>query len=243
MEGPSLVILKEELAEFVGNRIKGVGGNTLKIEKQRLKNKVIRGIHTWGKHLIFEFDKFFVRIHFLMYGSYRINERKPGKKARLCFKTKSGELNFYNCSVILVDEPLNESYDWKADLMGDEWDEELAIKRVKQNPEEQVCDVLLDQDIFAGLGNIMKCETLYNVRIHPETKVKALSEKEIKELVSESRAYAFEFYGWKRIFELRKHWKIYKQKVCSSCGGKVTLKKTGKKNRRSFICESCQKKK
>lgn len=243
MEGPSLILLKEELSDFIGNRITGVGGNTIKIEKERLKNKVIRDIRTWGKHLIFEFDKFSLRIHFLMYGSYRINERKPGKKARLCFKTKSGELNFYNCSVKFIEEPLNEAYDWKADLMGDEWDEELAIKRVKLNSEEEIGDVLLDQDIFAGLGNIMKCETLYNVSIHPETKVKKLSDKEIKNLVTEARAYAFEFYGWKRIFELRKHWKIYKQKTCPDTGEKVTLKKTGKKNRRSFICESRQKKK
>lgn len=243
MEGPSLVLLKEELNDFIGNRITGVGGNTHKIEKERLKNKVIRDIRTWGKHLLFEFDKFSLKVHFLMYGSYRINERKEGKKARLCFKTKSGELNFYNCSVSFIEEPLEEAYDWKANLMGDEWDEDLAIKRVKENPEEEIGDVLLDQDIFAGLGNIMKCETLYNTCIHPETKVKKLNDREIANLTAEARAYAFEFYCWKKIFSLRKHWKVYAQRTCSPNGEKVVLKKTGKRKRRSFICEARQKKK
>lgn len=46
MEGPSLILLKEELSGFIGNRITAVGGNTLKIEKERIRNKVIRDIRT-----------------------------------------------------------------------------------------------------------------------------------------------------------------------------------------------------
>lgn len=243
MEGPSIVLLREELLPFIGNRITGVGGNTQKIEKDRIKNKVIKDILTWGKQLIFVFDKFSVRVHFLMYGSYRINDRKPGKKARLCFKTRSGELNFYNCSVKFIEGPLEEAYDWKANLMGDDWDEDLAIKRVTLCLDEEIGDVLLDQDIFAGLGNIMKCETLYNVGIHPETKIKDLTADEIKNVVQEARAYAFVFYGWKRIYQLKKHWKVYRQKTCPGTDDKIILKKTGKRQRRSFICPARQRKK
>jgi endonuclease-8 len=242
VEGPSLVILAQELKPFTGKRIQGVGGNT-KLEKERLNNKTIRNILSWGKHLIIVFDKFSVRIHFLMFGSYRINERKPGRKARLCLKFKDGEINFYTCSVKFIEEDITTAYDWKVDTMADTWDEGYVLKKVKEQKDEQAGDALLNQDIFAGVGNIIKCEVLFNVRIHPETQIKNLTAQEIKDMTAEARAYCWEFYGWKRIYTLRKHWKVYKKKTCPVCGGEITLKKTGKTNRRSFICEKCQVKK
>lgn len=75
MEGPSLIILKEEVKGFLGKKIIEVSGNT-KIEKERFKNKIIKDFKSWGKHFLICFDGFFIRIHFLMFGSYRINEKK-----------------------------------------------------------------------------------------------------------------------------------------------------------------------
>src|ERR1700751_858391 len=99
-EGPSIVILKEELEPFVGKKIISVTGNA-KIDIQRLLNKKITVIKSWGKHLLICFDDFYIRIHLLMFGSYRINERKE-TAARLSMKFKNGEVNFYNCSIKLI---------------------------------------------------------------------------------------------------------------------------------------------
>ncbi len=63
MEGPSLIILKEEIKSFKGKKIIKVSGNT-KIEKERFKNKTVRDFKSWGKHFLICFDDFFVRIHF-----------------------------------------------------------------------------------------------------------------------------------------------------------------------------------
>ncbi len=41
MEGPSLIILKEEIKQFAGKKILEVSGNT-SIEKERFKNKVVK---------------------------------------------------------------------------------------------------------------------------------------------------------------------------------------------------------
>src|SRR5438045_2201105 len=75
MEGPSLVITSEELQKFAGQKLVDVSGNT-KIDKDKLRNKGVTDICSWGKHLILEFEDFVVRIHFLMYGSYRVDEKK-----------------------------------------------------------------------------------------------------------------------------------------------------------------------
>ena len=45
-------------------------------------------------------------------------------------------------------------------------------KEIEKNPEELVCDILLDQNIFTGVGNIIKNEVLFRIRLHPETKIK-----------------------------------------------------------------------
>src|SRR6185436_16439350 len=97
-----------------------VKGNT-KAGKERLLNQKITDLKSWGKHFIICFDTFFVRIHFLMYGSYRINERK--ENPRLSLKFKNGEFNFYNCSVKIVDGNFSSEYDEEVDVMSGKWNE------------------------------------------------------------------------------------------------------------------------
>ncbi|TEB41064.1 endonuclease, partial [Flavobacterium circumlabens] len=73
-EGPSVVILKEETQQFSGQKVISVSGNTA-VDIQRIKGKTA-SFKTWGKHFLICFDDFTVKIHLLMFGTYRINERK-----------------------------------------------------------------------------------------------------------------------------------------------------------------------
>ena len=59
---------------------------------------------------------------------------------------------------------------------------------------------------FAGVGNIIKNEVLYRIRVHPESLVNKLPAAKLKEMISESRIYSFQFLEWKRNNELKKHW-------------------------------------
>ena len=238
MEGPSIVILKEEVRLFTRKKIIKAAGNT-KIDLKRLEGQTVQSFKSWGKHFLICFRGFSVRIHFLMFGSYRVNSRKDATP-RMALTFKNGELNCYTCSVQLIDGDLDEVYDWEVDVMGDQWNETKAITTLKKLKKVMICDALLDQEIFAGCGNIIKNEVLFRVKIHPETEVKALNNAQLKQIVREVRAYSFEFYKWKKKFELRKHWLIYTKKKCPQCGGPVSKKYTGKGNRRSFFCPNCQ---
>ena len=241
MEGPSLIILKEEIKAFKGKKIIEVSGNT-KIQKERFKNKTVRDFKSWGKHFLVCFDDFFVKIHFLMFGSYRVNDTKEGRIPRLSLVFKNGEINFYTCSVIIMEEDPGDVYDWEVDVMSDKWNPEKALRSLKKMKDTMVCDALLDQHIFAGVGNIIKNEVLYRIRIHPETLIGALKLKQLKKLVEEARNYSFDFYKWKKIYQLRKHWLIYKKRKCPGCEIPVVTKHTGKGKRYSFYCENCQQK-
>lgn len=238
-EGPTIFILKEEAEQFTGKKVIEVSGNS-KQPIQRIKNQKIIEFKTWGKHFLICFKKFTVKIHFMLFGSYKINERKEAKP-RLSLMFEDGEFNFYACSVKFIDEPLSEIYDWSVDVLSDLWDPKAAKAKIKEHPERPVTDVLLDQHIFSGVGNIIKNEVLFRTRIHPLTAVGDLPVKKLNEMIREARNYSFDFLKWKKKYELKKHYLIYNKSICTNCGNKITRKHLGKTNRRTFYCEHCQK--
>ncbi len=243
-EGPSIVIAREEMQQFVGEKIKLATGNAKfegKLDIEQLKGQTLQSVQSWGKHLILNFDTCSIRNHFLMFGSYRINDPKTHLSPRLELKFKpKGQLDFYASAMKLLDGKPENIYDWSADLMSDKWDPAKALKKIKALPAKtMICDALMSQEIFAGLGNIMKNEILYRVRIHPEKPVAKLKSVTLKKIVKEARIYAFQFYEWKKKFELKKHWEIMRKKTCPK-GHKILRKSTGKGHRLSFICERCQ---
>jgi len=237
-EGPSIIILKEEVQSFIGKKILKVEGNS-KLNIQRLSGQKIIDFKSWGKHFLICFKDFTVRIHFMLFGSYRINEQKEATpRLRLVFK--EGELNFYACSIKFIEENLDEMYDWTSDVMNDSWNPKAAKKKLIETSGALVCDALLNQNIFTGVGNIIKNEVLFRTRIHPESKVGNLPAKKINELIKEARNYSFDFLKWKKEYVLKKHWLAHTKKICPRCHIPFIKKHCGKTNRRSFYCENCQ---
>lgn len=240
-EGPSLVILREEAQPFAGQVIRAVAGNSSKIDMQRLVGQRIRSIRSWGKHFLIELDGFSLRIHFLLFGSYRINERKEERTPRLSLQCDEGELNFYACSVEYIEEPLDARYDWRTDIMSEHWSPALALKKLRAKPETLVCDAVLDQTVFAGAGNIFKNEVLFRIRVHPLSQIGALSPGKLRELVAQMRVYGGEFLVWKKAYILRKQWLAHSKSTCPRCKIAFSREHLGKTKRRSFFCERCQK--
>jgi endonuclease-8 len=240
MEGPSLLILKAEIRSFRQRKVVAASG-LAKIDYDRILNRKLKNIRTWGKHFLLEFAGVTLRIHFLMFGSYRINETKKGKKPSLSLRFDNGdELNFYTCSVREIESPLDDVYDWSADVLNKSWDPAKARRKLKKQPETSVSDALLDQEIFAGVGNIIKNEVLFRIHVHPESNIGALPPRKLTELINEARNYSFDFLKWKKIFQLKKHWLIFTKKKCPRCKIPAVKRYTGKTQRRSFFCERCQ---
>lgn len=250
-EGPSIVILKERAAIFVGREIVRVEGDT-PIAAERLRRQRILGLRSFGKQFLVELAAFSLRVHLLMLGSYCINERKD-KPIRLGLGFENGdEINFYSCSTRFVDEPLDRAYDWRIDVMAEQWDAALARKNLRALPETLVCDALLDQTIFAGVGNVIKNEILFRMRLHPLSSVGALPQALLRKLVMQARQYTFEFYEWKKADlegasalwkgdTLSRHWLVHNKKTCPRCDIPLSKAHLGELDRRSFYCENCQK--
>lgn len=237
-EGPSIVILKEAVQPFAGKKIIAVSGNS-KIDQSRMLNKKVIAFKSWGKHFLICFKGFTLRVHFLMFGSYRINERKDSP-ARLSLGFTKGELNLYSCSVKYLEGDVDTHYDWSVDVMNDAWDPKQAKRKLDSVPDKLISDALLEQDIFAGVGNIIKNEVLYRVGVQPESLTGKIPKAKLLAIIREARHYSFEFLEWKKKFELKKHWLAHNKKTCQRCNLPFVRKHTGVKKRRSFFCENCQ---
>ncbi len=237
-EGPSIVILKEEVQHFTNLRVIAASGNS-PIDKDRLVGKTVIGFKSWGKNFLICFNDFSLRVHLMLFGTYLINETKSAQ-LRLGLQFDTGELNLYTCQVDILKGNLNEYYDWSADVMNDNWNAETALEKLHANSNMMVCDALLDQGIFGGVGNIIKNEILYRVFLHPESKLEHIPEDKLREVICESRAYAFDFLRWKKKNVLKQHWLAHSQKICLRCDLPIHKEVTGKKKRNSYFCNNCQ---
>ncbi|MGZ3181793.1 MAG: DNA-formamidopyrimidine glycosylase family protein [Telluria sp.] len=238
-EGPSLYILREDARRFEGQHIVRASGNARLIDIPALAGQPVLALRTWGKHFLIELPLAVLRIHFLLFGSYRIDERKESPAPRLALEFEDGgELNFYACAIRYAEL---DTYDFSADVMSDAWDPAAARRKLRAQPDLLACDALLDQQIFSGVGNIIKNEVLFRIRVHPLSAVGALPAPKLRALVEQARQYSFDFLGWKRDFVLKQHWLAHTKSICPRCHIPFHRGILGRTKRRSFWCERCQK--
>ena len=249
MEGPSLCLAKEQLRPFKGQKVLDAEGNT-RIGKEKLIGLEVEDIFSWGKHLVFQFDSFAMRVHFMLFGTFEAvvdgnsvtgDYRKP-RTPRLRLSFANGYISMFNCSIkFLEDKNVKKSYDFSVDIMSFKWDPRQAYGNLKLKKDEEIADVLLDQTVFAGVGNIIKNEVLSMTRTNPETLVGDIPPAKLRKIIEATHSYSRQFYKWRKRFVLRKHYTIYQKSSCPHCGGKIKKKKTGKRKRWSFYCPVCQK--
>jgi formamidopyrimidine-DNA glycosylase len=127
------------------------------------------------------------------------------------------------------------------------------FKKVLENKKGKIKQVLMDQSVVVGIGNIYSSEALWQAKIHPEKSVAKLSDSELKllyqavkkvlELGVKLGGESFSDYrkvdGSKGDFDTeRKAYKREGQK-CHRCGAKIKRIKFG--GRSAFFCPTCQK--
>nr|WP_262148101.1 endonuclease [Chryseobacterium foetidum] len=227
--------MKEDLQKFAGEKVTEVNGSEVP-EKARIKGEILREIKTFGKQTYLIFDEIIFKVHLMMFGSYSLFKRKDIDTLKLGLTFKDGGIYFYTCVVKVVDESDLSKINWESDIMSKKWSDEKAIEKMQKHPEMLICDAMMNQDIFAGVGNIIKNEALFRAGIHPETLIKNLTKAKLKLIIKETKDYSFEFLKYKRTDTLSKTFQVYHKKTCPICGVEILKKETGKSKRMSFFC-------
>jgi endonuclease-8 len=236
-EGPVIVLLKEALQPFTGEIILQTAGKADHIDFAALEGKPVIAFKSWGKHLLICLPDITLKIHLMLFGSWLINSRKE-LPPRLSLQFKKGEINFYACSVNKIDSPLDEVYDWSEDVMNNNWNPQNAVKKLNQHPSMMVCDALLNQHFFSGVGNIIRNEVLFRTHIHPASLVGKIPVDKLNELVKEAVNYSHQFYIWRKAKMPKDQWLLVYGK---SDKKRVINQIIGKSRRRCYYCPGCQK--
>lgn len=248
MEGPSLLLAAEQLQPFCGKEVLSVSG-TEKIDHKLFLHKQVRDIFSWGKHLVLQFDEYALRIHFMLFGTYRTvvgssmftGDYKPNGSAKLIFEFDGGRFEMYNCSLkILEGNHVQQYYDFSLDVLSAQWNPLDALRKVEMAPEEEIGDILLDQDIFAGVGNVIRNESMWLTKIHPTKKVSCLSTEQLQQLIHTITDYAKKMHEWRKTDTVHEHDNVYRQMNCPECGADIIRQQTGRAKRWSYFCPVCQ---
>jgi len=268
VEGPGCKLKGEKMkAKIVGQTVKSISGNAINNRPKRDQDKPtqfhpmigrkITDVKTLGKELfIFFVSGECLRVHFLMAGFVRYNgtsedpdeaaKKKIPENPRLQLDLDRDVVSLYQCSTEMrnTEQTLQRWNDKiELDICWKQFNHERAAKEIMdiRNSERIICDVIMDQEILPGVGNIIKNESLFDAGINPLTKVKDLTQAHITRLVKMNRDFSMIFYDCRKNGKpLHKFYKMYRFSKCKQCEGKVTKCKPGEYERGTYFCPHCQ---
>jgi endonuclease-8 len=135
------------------------------------------------------------------------------------------------------------------DVLRDPFDVDEVIRRARLQPEVAISEILLDQTVLAGVGNVFKSEVMFAARISPHTPVGVLSDAELRDILSitrkQMRANVGELSVGRtttgRMNPEEKLW-VYRRAGlhCRVCGTIIETRRTGTNSRSTYWCPSCQ---
>jgi len=86
---------------------------------------------------------------------------------------------------IINEDQIKQKHFFTFDLLNKDYDFEKHLHFLSKNVSnnKSICSILMNQLFFPGVGNYIKSEALYAVKLHPEKKWGLISTKKIKQLI------------------------------------------------------------
>ncbi|MGH9311077.1 MAG: DNA-formamidopyrimidine glycosylase family protein [Vicinamibacterales bacterium] len=233
-----------------------------------LTGQAVDSVSASGKHLLMRFSGGLVlRTHMRMNGSwhiYRPGERwqRSRRDMRIVVSTADFVAVGFNIPVAEFITARNlprheELRRLGPDLLSDRFDTIEALARMRARGHELVADVLLNQRVMAGIGNVYKSEVLFACRVSPFAPIGALDDQVLQCLIDTARRYLAAnvkpgrapmttYAGLRRTSgrdNPRERLWVYGRVglPCRRCGTPISLKKHGPAARLTYWCSRCQK--
>ena len=232
-----------------------------------ITGRTIERVTAVGKHVLMHFSgNLVLRTHMRMNGSwhiYRPGERwqRSRRDMRIRVATEAFEAVGFNIPVAEFTSGLalskhRELRSLGPDLLSEGFHAAEAQQRIRDRGTTAIADVLLNQRVLAGLGNVYKSEVLFICRINPFTLVRDLSDIQLAALVetarhvlsanvSEGRALMTTYSGFRRTTRRgdpkERLWVYGRARLpCRRCGTAIGVRKQGTDARLTYWCSECQ---
>lgn len=183
-------------------------------------------------------------IFFGMAGNVRFKKYSGLETSLVMHARTSGYAYFYRCTTkSLSSAEFETQYDPEIDPLDPAWKVEKVVSLIlfPDNDGRLLTDLLLDQKIICGPGNIVKNEVLWRCKIDPIARTSSLDNKQIHDLVEEVEIFSRIFQEARTQKRKRKNWlSIYGKKRCPRCFSQVQKEKLGETDRITYWCPVCQ---
>jgi endonuclease-8 len=246
-----LHLAAERLAPLVGHRLaaQSHAAQAPPGLAAAIDGRVLESVRARGKHLLLALDgERWLHSHLRMTGAwhvYRTGEpwRRGTRSAWLSLTAESlCAVQFGGPVLELLDRARLSLHPALRALGPDLLDEDpqiaVAVERARSRSpgDRPIGAVLLDQSVAAGIGNVVRCEALYALRVDPWAPLGYVSDATLAALLEEAR----------RVLQagLRAGGAlpcaIYGRRICRRCGGVVQRRAQGDQARTVHWCAGCQ---
>jgi endonuclease-8 len=210
-----------------------------------------------GKHLLtriaLDDERWTLHTHLKMEGSWRVHRpgqrwSRPAHQARVVLETATTTAVGFSLGIVeLLPTADEESVvgHLGPDLLGPDWDEEEALRRLREDPDRPIGEALLDQTRLAGVGNMYMAELCFVSGLHPRTpvgQVPALPRlvRRARQMLDLNKERALQA----TTGDLRNPLWVYRrdQASCRRCGSPIRVDMVGPagRERASYWCPVCQ---
>ena len=148
-----------------------------------LSGGTVRQTVSRGKHLLTHIDHetgaWSLHTHLKMEGAWQLYApgqrwRRPEHEARVVLSTPGREAVGFALGIVELFPRADDHHalgHLGPDLLGRDWDEAEAVRRLRQQPDRPVREALLDQSNLAGIGNMYAAELCFTAGLHPDRTV------------------------------------------------------------------------
>lgn len=259
-EGDTIFRAARSLRQWIGGReITGARSQRAAVAPARVIGQTVDAVEARAKHLLIHLSSGDVlHTHMGMSGSWHVYPagerwRKPSWQARLVLEAGERVAVCFEAPVVEllapgeIDRHPSLSALGPDVLVGPVDLDEVRRRAATRPPSTPIGELLLDQQVVSGIGNIYRSEALFARRLHPSAPRSALTDEELDGLISEAsrlmRANLEPAQGFGRDFGggPGRPW-VYGRggRPCARCRTPVEGTKLGEEARQVWWCPSCQ---
>jgi endonuclease-8 len=250
-------------ARLVGQPVKTVFARGL--EYRRLAGAVVTSAEAQGKHLFIDVGEARLHIHLGMYGRMSIQDPRivttsKAARASLAVVGEQAAALWWRAPTVEVlraafahAHPAIQTLG--PDLLSDGFDPSAAAARARTRPATTpLGELLLDQHVAAGIGNVYKSEVLFVERLDPFAPLSSVDDATVARLYARARELMRRNLGpWGRTTtadltrggfgprgSARVH--VYRRSghPCRVCGSAILSTAQGQPPRKTYYCPRCQ---
>jgi endonuclease VIII len=213
---------------------------------ERLDGRRLEAVQARGKHLLLYFGALILHSHLGMSGGWHLygrgeRWRRPRSSAWAILSGEHREAVQFGGPTLRVFSASRLSRDPQLarlgpDILAEDFDPGPVVTVMRADPTRSVGDVLLDQGLVAGIGNIFKSEACFAARLDPWRPVGELTDDELRAVLLAARDLMLE-----AVASGRNPTQVYRRRgPCLVCGQRIASRGQGDGNRTTYWCPSCQ---